>query len=185
MGWYRDLPVRLSHINWYDMSNWVPWSGIEPGTTRFDSNLTSVLPLSYEYWNKSSGQSSERDIPFPQAIIVQTHPRTCRASHGVESWLYVSWLKSADNSDIYIVRMQFRLLSSGNFLKLVYLLSKFSLFPKFDLMGPEKVFLLNYAKPDDISSPETIQFTRTGISCTKVAELLKKCHENTSASNVP
>ena len=115
MGWYRDLPVRLSHINWYDMSNWVPWSGIEPGTTRFDSNLTSVLPLSYEYWNKSSGQSSERDIPFPQAIIVQTHPRTCRASHGVESWLYVSWLKSADNSDIYIVRMQFRLLSSGNF----------------------------------------------------------------------
>ena len=68
-----------------NMSIWVHWSGIEPGTTGFDSNLTSVLPLSYGYWDKSSGQGTEHDIPFPQAIIVQARPRTCEASHGVES----------------------------------------------------------------------------------------------------
>ena len=40
-------------------SIWVHWSGIKPGTTGFDSNLASVLPLSNGYWDKSSGQGTE------------------------------------------------------------------------------------------------------------------------------
>ena len=85
MGGAYDLSARLSLANWYEHANWVQWSGIEPGTTRFDSNLVSVLPLGYWYWNKSSGQGTEHDIPFPKAILMQACPRTYVASHGVES----------------------------------------------------------------------------------------------------
>ena len=52
VGGTYDLPARLSLANWYEHANWAQWLGIKPGTTRFDSNLASILPLGYWYWNK-------------------------------------------------------------------------------------------------------------------------------------
>ena len=45
MGWYQDLPVRLLRINWYDMSNWVPWLMFAVGSKNARIHVDAFLNI--------------------------------------------------------------------------------------------------------------------------------------------